>query len=38
MRHRNPRVGMGGTGTEHEYERVVTDEDAVRAIIAAARS
>jgi len=38
MRYRNPRVGMGGTALEREYTNEVADEDAVRAIIAAARS
>ena len=38
MRHRNPRVGMGGTALEREYTNQVTDEAAVRAAIAAARS
>jgi len=37
MRHRNPRVGMGGTSPEREYTSTVTDESAVRATIAAAR-
>ena len=38
MRYRNPRVGMGGTALEREYTNTVTDEEAVRATIAAARS
>ena len=38
MRYRNPRVGMGGTALEREYTNTVTDEAAVRATIAAARS
>lgn len=37
MRYRNPTVGMGGTGLEREYTLTLTDEDAVRAVIAAAR-
>ena len=37
MRWRNPGVGMGGTALEREYTNSVTDEDAVRATIAAAR-
>lgn len=38
MGFRNPHVGMGGTAIEREYEITVTDEDAVRATIAAARA
>jgi copper homeostasis protein len=38
MRHRNPRVGMGGTELEREYTNTVTDNEAVRSTIAAARS
>jgi copper homeostasis protein len=38
MLYRNPRVGMGGTELEREYTNQVTDEAAVRAILAAARS
>jgi copper homeostasis protein len=38
MRYRNPEVGMGGTALEREYTRTVTDEQAVRTTIAAARS
>ena len=38
MRHRNPRVGMGGTTPEREYTCTVTDEEAVRKIVAAARN
>ena len=38
MRFRNPSVGMGGTPREQEYAVTVTDEAAVRAIIAAART
>lgn len=38
MAFRNPYVGMGGTAIEREYEITVTDEDAVRATIAAARA
>ena len=35
---RNPHVGMGGTALEREYEITLTDVDAVRATIAAARA
>ncbi|MFO1141510.1 MAG: copper homeostasis protein CutC [Amaricoccus sp.] len=38
MRWRNPGVGMGGTALEREYANQVTDEAAVRATIAAART
>ncbi|GLQ11397.1 copper homeostasis protein CutC [Devosia yakushimensis] len=38
MAFRNPHVGMGGTAIEREYEITVTDENAVRATIAAARA
>lgn len=38
MEFRNPHVGMGGTAIEREYEITLTDVDAVRATIAAARS
>jgi copper homeostasis protein len=37
MRYRNPHVGMGGTALEREYTNQVTDEETVRATIAAAR-
>lgn len=37
MDYRNPGVGMGAGDTEREYRTVVTDPEAVRAIIAAAR-
>ena len=37
MQFRNEHVGMGGTAIEREFELTVTDEDAVRATIAAAR-
>lgn len=37
MEFRNPHVGMGGTAIEREYEITLTDVDAVRATIAAAR-
>ena len=37
MRFRNPTVGMGGTALSREYTTTVTDENAVRAVIAAAR-
>ena len=35
---RNPHVGMGGTEKDREYELTLTDKDAVRATIAAAKS
>lgn len=38
MEFRNPHVGMGGTAIEREYEITLTDEDAVRATIRAARA
>jgi copper homeostasis protein len=38
MRYRNTGVGMGGTAADREYRNTVTDEAAVRAIIAAARA
>ncbi|HEV7248586.1 MAG TPA: copper homeostasis protein CutC [Shinella sp.] len=38
MTFRNPHVGMGGTEKDREYELTLTDEDAVRATIAAAKS
>lgn len=38
MDFRNPHVGMGGTAIEREYEITVTDTEAVRATIAAARA
>lgn len=38
MAFRNPHVGMGGTAIEREYELTLTDVDAVRATIAAARA
>lgn len=37
MAYRNPRVGMGAAPVEREYELTITDEAAVRRIIAAAR-
>jgi copper homeostasis protein len=37
MAFRNPHVGMGGTAIEREFELTVTDPDAVRRTIAAAR-
>ena len=37
MHFRNPHVGMGGTEKDREYELTLTDRDAVRATIAAAR-
>jgi len=38
MRYRNEGVGMGGTALEREYTLTVTDTDAIRTTIAAARS
>jgi copper homeostasis protein len=38
MAFRNPHVGMGGTAIEREYEITLTDVDAVRTTIAAARA
>lgn len=38
MRFRNPHVGMGGTDLDREYRLTLTDPDAVRRTIAAARS
>lgn len=38
MRFRNPHVGMGGTEKDREYELTLTDPDAVRATIAAAKA
>jgi copper homeostasis protein len=38
MAFRNEHVGMGGTAIEREFEITVTDEDAVRRTIAAARA
>ncbi|MBU1305776.1 MAG: copper homeostasis protein CutC [Alphaproteobacteria bacterium] len=38
MTFRNPHVGMGGTAIEREYEVTVTDTEAVRATIQAARA
>lgn len=38
MAFRNPHVGMGGTEKDREYELTLTDKDAVRATIAAAKS
>ena len=38
MAYRNEHVGMGGTAIEREFEVTVTDEDAVRRTIAAARA
>jgi copper homeostasis protein len=35
---RNPHVGMGGTAIEREYEITLTDVDAVRTTITAARA
>ncbi len=38
MQFRNPHVGMGGTEKDREYELTLTDTNAVRATIAAAKS
>ena len=38
MAFRNPHVGMGGTAIEREFEVTLTDPDAVRRTIAAARA
>ena len=38
MAFRNPHVGMGGTEKDREYELTLTDVEAVRATIAAAKS
>ena len=38
MQYRNEHVGMGGTAIEREFELTLTDEDAVRSTIAAARA
>ena len=38
MQYSNENVGMGGTANEREFELTVTDEDAVRRTIAAARA
>jgi copper homeostasis protein len=38
MAFRNPHVGMGGTAIEREFELTLTDPDAVRRTIAAARA
>ncbi len=38
MDFRNPHVGMGGTAIEREYEITLTDVDAVRTTITAART
>ena len=38
MAFRNPNVGMGGTALEREFEVTLTDRDAVRRTIAAARA
>lgn len=38
MSFRNPHVGMGGSEKDREYELTLTDKDAVRATIAAAKS
>jgi copper homeostasis protein len=38
MMFRNPHVGMGGTAIEREFEVTLTDPDAVRRTIAAARA
>ncbi len=38
MAFRNPNVGMGGTDLEREFEVTLTDPEAVRRTIAAARA
>ena len=38
MEFRNPDVGMGGTDLDREYQLTLTDPDAVRRIIAAAKA
>ncbi len=38
MQHRNPRIGMGGTDLAREFELTLTDPDAVRRTILAART
>lgn len=38
MAFRNPHVGMGGTAMEREYQLTLTDSEAVRRTIAAARA
>jgi copper homeostasis protein len=38
MAFRNPDVGMGGTDLDREYQLTLTDPDAVRRTIAAARA
>jgi copper homeostasis protein len=38
MEFRNPHVGMGGTAMEREYQLTLTDSEAVRRTIAAARA
>ena len=38
MAFRNPHVGMGGTEKDREYELTLTDVEAVRTVIAAAKS
>lgn len=38
MTYRNPNVGMGGTAIEREYELTLTDGEAVRRTVAAARA
>ncbi|AOF91389.1 copper homeostasis protein CutC [Sinorhizobium sp. RAC02] len=38
MAFRNPHVGMGGSEKDREYELTLTDKDAVRATITAAKS
>ena len=38
MGFRNPHVGMGGTALEREYEITLTDTEAVRRTIAAAKA
>jgi copper homeostasis protein len=38
MQYRNPAVGMGGTELDREYTNTVSDPEAIRATIAAARA
>lgn len=38
MRYRNPSLGVGATDLERGFERMVTDAEAIRATIAAARA
>ena len=38
MLYRNPEIGMGSVDKDREYTRILTDPDAVRATISAARA